>query len=324
MRPLFVSGCQRTGTTALAEYLNDHPEVLVSRERYKYTPYEVTLDHLSLERILAYDEAETNVPEQEYRELVAGKDPARLKWVGDKNPDYYRLFGRLLRQNPGARFIVTYRPLEEVAESFEARARDPEDRWPARCNSEIAVTLWNLSLIRTREFLENDPAANVLVIGYHDFFYQNEDSVPLISRFLEVEFDEHVLKSWKERSTGFERSRRRKNMLTEEQVSYVREHKDEAAEEWILNRIEEQKKDPELALGKGGAGHAPIQKDRRVQRLQEELARERRKVKDLRKRNRHLTNKARESEQRVKTVRASRSWRLLRALSRIKTRLLGK
>lgn len=202
--------------------MNAHPEVLICRERYKYIPREVTPEHFSFERILAYSEAETNVPEEQFVELLGRKDPAKLRWIGDKNPDYYQLFERLLRQNPGARFIVLYRPLEEVAESFEARASDPEDHWPAHYDHERAVKLWNLSLNRTRRFIEDDPGADVLILDYHDFFRRNETCVPLISRFLEIEFDDTVLEDWRERTIGFEKARRLKSYLDDEHHSRPR------------------------------------------------------------------------------------------------------
>jgi hypothetical protein len=64
MRPLFVAGNQRSGTTALARYLNHHSQILICVERYKYVqPENITPDLFSFERILAVDPSETNVPE---------------------------------------------------------------------------------------------------------------------------------------------------------------------------------------------------------------------------------------------------------------------
>jgi hypothetical protein len=54
LRALFVSGCARSGTTAFSDYLNQHPELLVCRERYKYIADEITPDHFTFDRILDY------------------------------------------------------------------------------------------------------------------------------------------------------------------------------------------------------------------------------------------------------------------------------
>lgn len=331
MRPLFVAGCQRTGTTAFTEYMNSHPEVLICRERYKYMPREVTFDHFSFERILDYSEAETNVPEEQYVELLARKDPAKLRWIGDKNPDYHKHLERLLRQNPGAHFIIMHRPLEEVAESFEARTKNPEDHWPAHYDFELAVKLWNLALNKTREFMEKEPEANVLILDYHDFFRRTETCVLLISRFLEIEFPDPVLADWRERSAGFERARRHKEGHTEEQASFIRANKDYAAEEWALERIEEQRNNPGILAAKGSdhpvhppRSPRPRDKDERIKKLRDNLARERERVRRLRGGNHELASRVENLERQLREIQSTGSWRLLQALGRLRNRRPGK
>lgn len=329
MRPLFVAGCQRTGTTAFTEYLNDHPDVLVLRERYKYVARQVTFDHFAFERVLDYSATETNVPESQFVELLARKDPENLKWVGDKNPDYYKHFDRLLDQNPGAKFIVMYRPLEEVAESFEARARNPEDPWAPHYDFELSIKLWNMALNSTRKFVESGHGADVLLVGYDEFFYNNEVCIPQLSAFLEIEFDEAILASWRDRSAGFEKARRPKKEFSEEQTSMIREQKAHAAEEWVLDRIEQQKKDPDSIFGKAAGELSPrrprpLSPKQRIEDLQTTLEEELRKAERLRIRNRSLASRVKNLERQLQGIRDSRSWRLLRTLGRVKARLTGK
>jgi glycosyltransferase involved in cell wall biosynthesis len=323
VRPLFVAGCQRSGTTAFTEYMNVHPEVLVLRERYKFVPHQVTPDLLTFDRILAYSAGETNVPEEQYRELLGRKDPKRLRWVGDKNPDYYAYFGRLVRQNPGARFVVLYRPLEEVAESFDARARDPEDHWPASFDFRRAVEVWNNALRQTRAFAEGDPAAEVLVLDYRDFFHRNETCVPLISRFLEIEFDEQVLSDWRRRSAAFEEGRHQKAELTEEQRSFLESRKDHEAEEWILKRIEDQREDPEVCL-RPRPGQPPPPGAQTPTSSADAGAKDgsRKRILRLRRRVRHLSLENRRLKRQLAGMRNSKTWRLLDALNRYGGRLL--
>ena len=331
LRPLFVAGCQRSGTTAFAEYLNDHPEVLVCQERYKYIPQQVTPDHFDFERILDYGESETNMPHEWYEELLVRKNPTHLRWIGDKNPGYYKYFGRLLRQNPGAKFIVLYRPLEEVAESFEARAQDTDDPWPSHYDFDLSIKLWNLALNSTRKFIESGRGANVLIVGYDDFFYRNEVCIPLISRFLGIEFDEPILADWQSRSAQFERIRRPKNALSEAQISLIREHKDLAAEEWILDRIEQQRRDPEALFvnstpNKKFSPKKPstLSRKQRIEDLQRTLEEELRRAERLRTRNRQLESRTKNLARQLRGIQGSRSWRLLQKLGRAKTRIVGK
>jgi hypothetical protein len=305
VRPLFIAGCPRSGTTALTEYLNEHEAILVCNERYKYItpPREVTPSLFTFDRILDYREGETNIPREWHVELLRRKDPAKLEWIGDKRGMYFRWFELLTKNNPGARFIVIYRPIEEVAESFEARNEDPRDEWTGDFRE--AVTRWNLALERTREFVEKD-LAPVLILNYHDFFYRNETCIPLVSEFLEIEFEKPVIEAWKEMSLRFESERRRKEPLSEEQASFIRENKNQVGEEWLLGRIVEQRR--ELA---------DTSPDGRIRRLERHLANERREAQRLRAQNRRLALQ-------LQDIRSSRTWKLVERLGRIRARVLGK
>ncbi len=347
MKPLFVAGCQRSGTTAFAEYLNQHPEVLVCRERYKYVPTEVTIDHLSFDRILDYREGETNVPREYHVELLEKKDSGRLRWIGDKNPGYFRHYESLREYNPGARFIVLYRPVEEVAESFEARARDEGDLWPGHLDFEKGVQRWNLALEMTRDFIESGLNPNVLIISYHDFFYRNEVCIPLISRFLDVDIDESVREAWKEMSRQFEGERRRKEPLGRKQAAFVEKNKDHVAEAWILDRIERQWSEPEILTGgedtvltprdeRREPAAAPVtalaeartpeaqQLERRVEELKSNLADAQRRARQLIRQNQQLTLQTRSLERQMRDMQDSRTWRLLKKLGSVKARVVGK
>lgn len=246
MNILFIAGPGRSGTTALMEYLNDHPRVLVCQERYKWVPKRTVSPELfTPERILEFEEdyEKRNTEERRryHAELISRKDSEELKWIGDKYPSYVKNLILLAVNNPGASFIFTYRPVEEVAESFEARSKNPEDPWlGGKDGFSLGIQNWNMSLQNVRDFIESGVNPNALILSYHDFFYHNERCVPLLSRFLELEFDESVRRAWRERSKSFEDDRREKEPLSESQQSLIREHADREAEAWILGRIQRQ------------------------------------------------------------------------------------
>jgi hypothetical protein len=319
-RPLFVGGCARSGTTAFADYLNQHQEILLCQERYKGIQRKVSWDLFTFERIIDFRPEETKRPPggdlelyvKRHAELLARKDPTKLKWLGDKGPFYVRYMDLLAGNNPGARFIILYRPIEEVAESWDARAKNPDDSWRGDRGIEVAVETWNLAMQKTREFIESSPTPRVLIISYHDFFYRNEVVIPQISRFLELEFDESVTRAWRETSLNFESERRRKEPLTEEQRSFIQEHADRAAEAWVLDRIEKQWEEPELYVDKSReAALATLDEteakmwrlQQKVKKLEHDLARERQKTRQL------------------KALQSSRTWRLLDKLNRLRTRV---
>ncbi len=269
MNLLFVGGPQRSGTTALVHYLNRHSEVLLCMERYKWVPPRYIRPELfTFERILDYrrsphreDREETNTPWDYHAKLLSGKDPERLKWIGNKNPAYVRNLDRLSENNPGASFILTYRQLEEVAESFEARSKSPEEPWLLG-GFETGVDLWNTAMRSTRDFVESAANLNVLILSYHNFFRGDQEAeVSLLSRFLDIEIECGVRYAWREMSKGFETGRRSKEPLSEEQRAYIEENKDVEAERWVLDRIQRQKRElriypPEATRADGGT--APV------------------------------------------------------------------
>jgi hypothetical protein len=337
-RPLFVCGCDRSGTTAFADYLNRHQEILVCQERYKRPrPKSITPDHFTFERILDIRPEETKRPMWKlqlslryHMELLAKKDPAKLKWIGDKLPFYVRWMDALAGNNPGARFIVLYRPIEEVVESWEARAKDPDDHWEKDLGAEAAVETWNMALRKTREFVESSPAPRLLIISYHDFFYRNEAVVSLVSRFLGLEFDESVTRAWREASLEFESGRRRKEPLSEEQRSFIQEHADRDAEEWVLERIEKQWIEPGLYAEESTEAKPALLDEMearawRLKRHLEELQEQnRRQVKKLSSTLARAQKENRNLRRQLESVRASRSWRLLNKLVRIEAKVLGR
>lgn len=334
LRPLFVGGCQRSGTTAFADYLNEHEAILMCQERYKRLPRErITPDLFTFERILKYRKSETNKPWnleyyiRRHADIIASKDPERLRWIGDKNPGFVKTMGLLAENNPGARFIMLYRSVEEVAESWAARSKDPNDHWLTGENGfEMGVEAWNTALTKLREFIESNRTPRVLIVSYGDFFSQSELYAPLISRFLDLEFDEKVTRAWAEMSDQFEARRRRKESLLDAQRSFIHEHADREAESWVLDRIDRQWREPELYVEENReAALAALDEmearawrlEQRTKQLERRSMRERQEVQTLRKENQRLTGQ-------LETLKSSRSWRLLKRIRSLRARGLGR
>lgn len=238
---LFIAGPGRSGTTAFAEYLNRHPQILVCIERYKHIGSQVSPGLFTFDRILDYREGETNVSRERHEKLLEKKDPEKLRWIGDKAPGYVRSLQALSENNPGARFAVMYRPIEEVAESYEARSRNPNDRWLGGKNGfEIGIEEWNEAMRNTRRLIKSGMGSQVLLVDYHAFFYDNETCIPLISWFLDMGFGERIRESWSKTSSNFEDKRRHKEPLSDEQQALISQNKDHEIDEWARKRIQKQ------------------------------------------------------------------------------------
>ena len=280
----------------------------------------VSPELFEFERILDYSKEDTVMPREYHLELLSGKEPEKLRWVGDKYPGYTRWIKRLANNNPEARFIVLYRPVEEVAESWEARSQNPDDPWLGGKNGfELGVDTWNKMLNRVRKAVEGGLSSRTLVISYHDFFNRNEDCLCLIGWFLNLKFDDSVREAWKQMSQEFETKRRPKQAPTKEQETFLQDNKDQKIEEWFLDRIEQQWEDlelyeakcKELVLSADGEPYrlanallqsrveseeyaANIQLlEWRVGNLKRRLERKSTNVERLEKRNKHLENKVR-------------------------------
>lgn len=344
---LYVAGPSRSGTTAFTKYLNEHPEVLVCRERFKWHPRERVAPNLfTFERILdfedGYEKRDTERRCRVHEELLTRKDPGKLKWMGDKFPNYVRTLDTLAQNNPGASFIVMYRPVEEVAESYQARSENPEDAWlGGRDGFSMGIRHWNAAMRSTREFVESLVNLNVLLVSYHEFFGQNEACVPLISRFLGLDFDESVLASWKEASREFESKRRAKEPVGEKQRALIDQHADRGAEEWMLKRIEHQWMElgsysPEaagerieerrrfavrMAEERAQARAKTRRLERKAGALERELGKQRSRVQTSNKENLRLAKKVEDLRRQMQAVRSSRTWRLLDHIGRVKKKL---
>lgn len=305
-------------------------------ERYgRISAKEITPEFFAFERILDYGAEDSLRPREYYVDLLSRKDPECLKWVGDKFPGYAKWLRPLSENNPGAYFIILYRPIEEVAESWEARSKNADDPWLGGKNGfELGVQMWNNIQRKTRRFIESGLGEGVLIVSYHDFFYRNEHCVPLLSRFLGIEFDETVRRDWKDMSLDFEKGRRPKRTLTVEQEAYIRQEKDYAAEEWVLSRIEQQWRDVEAYRREEESLLRLLEAEPRsliatLQRVgveaKEQTTRARlleKRVRHLEKQNRQLTNQQRSSGEQERSADDSKTRGLLGYLRRARTRFL--
>ena len=229
MRPLFIAGCPRSGTSAFTNYLIVHPSVLVTMERYDIG-MDITPDLFTPERLADFRDGDTGQPPEPTMRLLKNKDWSQVKWIGDKRPTYFLKYDELREANPGAHFFYLYRPLDEVARSFLARD------W--KFGIEDAIRFWKVGLTRTRRLAES--GAPVMVVGYRSFFTEPEPWLPVLSSFLDVEFGEDELKVWRARSAAREGSPESMRPLSPEEEAMVSVAREGSGERWALRRIDEQ------------------------------------------------------------------------------------
>lgn len=170
---LFVTGCARSGTSALTLALNRHSEVAIGMERYisklfatgTYTP-----ELFDEDRFFSINPNDTFYRSFEEVALDLKPDSYRMAtYVGDKVPKIYLHYKMILEDIPDAKFLFLVRNPLSVAASFKGRAEDEKDQhWPSSRGVESAISDWNASLARTLPLLKS---GSVLPLSFERLFF---------------------------------------------------------------------------------------------------------------------------------------------------------
>jgi Sulfotransferase family len=188
---VFITGVPRSGTSAMAYLLNLHPAICIGIERYKFKFVrrgEVDGDEFTAERFFDFRPDDTNLlPERQphrakfYRRLERKFPQATV--VGDKIPSLFDRFEACERAFPEARWVYMLRDVNGVACSWNARAANPEDKWPAKKTFRKAVRDWN----RANALIRALPEERVRIVAYKDFFGGSEAARQSLLAFLGAE-----------------------------------------------------------------------------------------------------------------------------------------
>lgn len=174
MNNLFVCGVPRSGTTVLAEVLSAHSRVVLGIERFKrcYRRPDFGPSYFSKTRFCSLVDGDCDrAKEQIEGELARAAqkfDDAML--VGDKYPMLYNFFALFRNRFPNAKWVYIVRNPVEVGMSWEARAKNPKDKWPEENGAIRSISEYNKSLIAVLKALKDNNS--FLVINYHRLFHR--------------------------------------------------------------------------------------------------------------------------------------------------------
>lgn len=210
---LFVTGCPRTGTTALCELLNADPRVVVTNElghfrlrtwddpafsdrflelfgRFEVYYREIQtrlfkLKGISLDEMIEHHRCASLTGEQSYHHLLS-QLPASVRVVGDKLPIYYLdELDLLLERYPGSRCIVTVRDGRAVIASQMRHHRgDLEPGGWTAAGVEQAEWLWLEQTKRLLGYVGRIDPARVFIVRYEDAVSDPDGMLDRLSRFL--------------------------------------------------------------------------------------------------------------------------------------------
>lgn len=176
---LFVCGIGRSGTTAMAQLLNLHDEIVIGVERYKnvllkqaLTP-ELLSELFSFDRFFSPQPGDTNVSldKGRYAEVYDAARPkfAGARLIGDKVPSLYRRIAALAAADPDCKIIYMLREPAEVALSWDQRARRVGDSWPESNDFFAAVDAWN-GAVKTALINKKTLGNRLSIVAYDDIF----------------------------------------------------------------------------------------------------------------------------------------------------------
>jgi glycosyltransferase involved in cell wall biosynthesis len=236
---LFIAGCPRSGTSAAVFLLNEHPRIALGFERFKRTRAQLEPFHFTPGQFFAPVLAETDIRgELLYRRLRERWQRGSVAVVGDKVPLYWRVLPELLERFPRGRLILLVRDLEDVAASFERRARDPGDWWPAENDHTLAVTMWSEALRRVREAECGGYGEQIFLLPYESLLAGEQRWLQAMLAFIGLPSSARLRA---EHQRLAERWRARIHEPAEPELgSYIEAHRDPELEGWARERMEGQ------------------------------------------------------------------------------------
>ena len=222
---LFISGCPRSGTSALVHLLSGSTSVLLGMERYGHLTnkdnFRLNKGHFEKERFFNVAEGDTFYDDFD---KFHGYDPLMrekfddCKIIGDKRPDLYEAYDNLFSAFPETKVLFIYRDIIEVASSYQARVV-LGDAWPKNKNFLQAINDWNRSLFLTREAANK--GYNIKTVEYSDVFIHNKDLSPLFS-YLNIEYCDNLQKNVKNiNARSLQLQKQRKSFLSSKEEQYV-------------------------------------------------------------------------------------------------------
>ena len=177
----FVCGVPRSGTTAMATLLNGHPLVCIGMERFHPPLRRLCPPLFEKERFFDFDPGANH---RLYRRMAEKWDGAGI--IGDKIPLLFKAMPLVRKRFPDAKIIYMLRNIEAVACSWNRRAFDDADTWPAYQSFRPSVLLWNrANRVIARQVRQNPDA--ILIICYERFFSGDDAELARLCSFLGVE-----------------------------------------------------------------------------------------------------------------------------------------
>lgn len=232
MKHLFIAGCGRSGTTAIAKLIGSHQKIVMGLERFGHLvakdSFSLTKEHFYPKRFVDVQPGDTfydSFPEfYKWDENIYNKlNDNNLAYIGDKRPDLYLVYDELFKNFPNSKLIFVYRNIFDVAASWNKRVKGGVN-WPATHDAKMSVHVWSYSLQHTIEAMEKYPD-RIACVRYEDIFVNGHDISPLYS-WLNLKVDAPTKKNLAiSRHLSKQLAKERgENPLSDEEWEYCQHH----------------------------------------------------------------------------------------------------
>jgi glycosyltransferase involved in cell wall biosynthesis len=271
-RQLFVAGCPRSGTSALAFLLNEHPQIALGFERFKRVRAQLDPFHFTPAQFFAPVVAETDIRgELLYARLRDRWMRGTVTTIGDKVPLYTRVLPQLLERFPRGRMVVMVRQLEDVASSFRQRAADPLDWWPVENDHRLAVRMWNEALAAARQAERLGGGERVFLLPYEPLLGGEERWLDALLAFSGLPTTERLRVEHRRLATQWS-ARHPGRGGDSELLAYIETHRDPELLAWSRERMGRQLEQilPPAPSGQRAGEEAPLTERERSERACEQ------------------------------------------------------
>lgn len=236
---IFISGCDRSGTTAAVRLLNAHSKICIGMERYKGLINDseklktLTEDRFKKENFFDIKDEETNIQWDYFYNPLEEKFND-CSYVGDKVPRYFQIYGHLKSKFPNSKHIFLVRDPVEVANSWKVRAQDARDvNWLSTNDVQRAVQVWNSSLkVAYKKMKTGD--LNIIFVSYSDLFSGDDLTLQHILKFLELPNSNSLKSKFQEMTSMWSERKAKELMLTNDEIEYVNVNANKALSEHAL------------------------------------------------------------------------------------------
>lgn len=229
---LFITGCPRSGTSALSLLIGAHPKIAMGVERFHnlvIPNFKLKRDHFSEQRFFDFKPSDSHIKLQDQPRIELSYQSLKERYgqcdyVGDKIPYLYDYYNELVEEfaaEDQLSLIVIIRNVFDVANSYEHRAADENQKWSR--DYKKAVGDWNRCMRKTLNLSQSFD--KITLVQYEDLYGgQNLDLLHSIFNDLDLKTSKSVIDFYNEQlkqSRKKEQIRNENYLLTTKQKRLI-------------------------------------------------------------------------------------------------------